>query len=121
LSRIHSHQWREQFRSSSRTEDTAAQIFDVGLYKIDETGTIGAVVDIDVFDVDSAFGVTEGVAIGDQVGKHVGKYMWDIAGAASEDAGEDKYFVCITTDASNGVFDAAAWRIGATIFYTAGD
>ena len=102
-------------------EDTSSQIFDVGLYKKASDGSLGAVADADCFDVDSAVGVTAGINFGSVTENHIGKPMWEIAGAASEDAGEAEYFLAITTDGSNGTFDAANFRFGASVYYTAGD
>lgn len=102
-------------------EDSANQVFDVGLYAKAEDGSLGAVADANCFDTGAAFGVTAGSAFGDAMGSTAGKQMWEIAGAASEAAGEQEYFLVITTGASAGVFDAADWTIGATVLYTSGD
>ena len=102
-------------------EGTGGQIFDVGLYKKNNNGTVGAVASIACFDADAAEGVTAGHVFGIGGAASAGKQMWEVAGAASEAAGEDAYFLAITMDSSNGVLDVANWRIGASVLYTSGD
>ena len=111
----------EQTTFGDGGEDTPSQVFDVGLYKKANDRSLGAVADADCFDNNSATGVTAGIGFGSISENHIGKQMWEIAGAATEAAGEAEYFLCITTDAANGVFDAAAFRFGAHVLYTAGD
>ncbi len=111
----------QQITFGNGGESTASQIFDVGLYKKLNDGRVGAVADADCFDNNSAVGVTAGMGFGVTSRNHIGKQMWQIAGAASESAGEAEYFLAITTDAANGVFDFLTFRFGATVYYTAGD
>jgi hypothetical protein len=100
-------------------EDTAGQTFDVGLYERAETGLLGAVADADCFDAGAAFGVTAGIGFGSASENHIGKQFWEIAGAASEEAAPEHYYVTLYTGGS--AFDAADYRFGAAVLYTSGD
>ena len=78
----------------SGDEDTASQVFDVGLYKKAADGSLGAVADKDCFDVGAAYGVSGGSGFGSTTPTTVGKQMWELAGALSEDEGEQRILPC---------------------------